>query len=106
MEDDDDFETTRFGMNAIDRMISAIGEKELLPVLSLTIQKLLESNDWRYKYAAIMALSQTGEYVEEIKNLAPVVATILKFGMDENCMIRYASCHAIGQIADDKKPQF
>jgi hypothetical protein len=37
MEDDDDFETTRFGMNAIDRMISAIGEKELLPVLSLTI---------------------------------------------------------------------
>ena len=37
MEDDEDFETTRFGMGAIDRLIYVIGEEEMLPVLSATI---------------------------------------------------------------------
>lgn len=37
IEEDEDFETTRFGMNAIDRLISAIGEKETLPTLSSTV---------------------------------------------------------------------
>jgi hypothetical protein len=60
MEDDEDFETTRFGMGAIDRLIYAIGEDEVLPILSATIEKLLQNPDWRYKYTAVMALSQIG----------------------------------------------
>lgn len=60
MEDDEDFETTRFGMGAIDRLIYVIGEEELLPILSATIERLLQNNDWRYKYTAVMALSQIG----------------------------------------------
>lgn len=60
MEDDDDFETTRFGMSAIDRLIFAVGEEEMLPILSETIQKMLNQEDWRYKYTAVMALSQIG----------------------------------------------
>lgn len=34
IEEDADFETTRFGMNAIDRLIDSIGDKEVLPILS------------------------------------------------------------------------
>ena len=37
IEEDADFETTRFGMNAIDRIIDCIGDKEVLPVLSSTV---------------------------------------------------------------------
>ena len=37
IEEDEDFETTRFGMHSIDRLISSIGEKELLPILSSTV---------------------------------------------------------------------
>jgi hypothetical protein len=59
-----DFETTRFGMDAVDRLISAVGEQEMLPLLWTTVQKMLGHQDWRYKYAAVMALSQIGEYVE------------------------------------------
>ena len=33
-DEDDDFETTRFGINSIDRLISSIGEKESLPIIS------------------------------------------------------------------------
>jgi len=36
LEDDNDFEATRFGMSSIDRLISAIG-KGSLPVLSTVI---------------------------------------------------------------------
>lgn len=43
IEEDEDFETTRYGMHSIDRLISSIGEKELLPVLSQTVQLLLEN---------------------------------------------------------------
>ena len=41
IEDDADFETTRFGMNSIDRIIDTVGDKEILPVLSKTVEKLL-----------------------------------------------------------------
>lgn len=34
IEQDDDCETTRFGMSSIDRLIESIGEKEMLPILS------------------------------------------------------------------------
>lgn len=60
MEDDEDFETTRFGMGAIDRIIYSVGDKQVLPILSDTIRELLKNPDWRYQYTSIMALSQIG----------------------------------------------
>lgn len=48
IEEDEDFETTRFGMSSVDRLISSVGDKEMLPILAVAIQKLLESQDWRY----------------------------------------------------------
>ena len=43
MEDDADFETTRFGMESFNRLISSVGDKEILPQLSATVQSLLVS---------------------------------------------------------------
>jgi len=106
MEDDEDFETTRFGMGAIDRLIYVIGEEEMLPILSSTIEKLLQNNDWRYKYTAVMALSQIGEYIEDVEKISSVLAMIMSFLRHENPMMRYAACHAIGQISDDMQPRF
>jgi len=45
-------------MNAIDRIIDSVGDKETLPILSATVEKLLQHSDWRYNFSAIMALSQ------------------------------------------------
>jgi hypothetical protein len=106
MEDDEDFETTRFGMGAIDRLIYTIGEEELLPILSATIEKLLVNPDWRYKYTAVMALSQIGEYIEDVDKISSVLGMILGFVKHQNPMMRYACCHAIGQISDDMQPKF
>jgi importin-5 len=106
MEDDEDFETTRFGMGAIDRLIYTIGEEEMLPILSATIELMLGNNDWRYKYTAVMALSQIGEYIEDVDKISSVLHMIVGFIKHENPMMRYAACHAIGQISDDMQPKF
>lgn len=93
-------------MSSIDRLIECIGQKEMLPVLSPTVNQLLSHKDWRYKYAAIMALSQIGEYIEEVLEVKPIIDIVSPMLSDPNPMIRYAVCHAIGQIADDMKPKF
>ena len=48
VDEDADFQTTHFGMNSIDRLIGQIGEKEMLPHISDTIQNLIANEDWRY----------------------------------------------------------
>lgn len=78
----------------------------MLPLLSVAVQKMLTMPDWRYKYASIMALSQTGEYIEDATSVKGVVEMLLGFLSDSNPMLRFASCHAIGQISDDMKPHY
>jgi hypothetical protein len=93
-------------MTSVDRLISSVGEKETLPVLSVTVQKMLAMADWRYKFSSIMALSQTGEYIEDASSIKSIVEMLLNYLGDANPMLRFASCHAIGQISDDLKPHY
>ena len=45
-------------MNSIDRLISAVGEKITLPILSSMVEQMLsQAQDWRIRHAALMALS-------------------------------------------------
>ncbi|EGR29723.1 importin 5, putative [Ichthyophthirius multifiliis] len=105
IEEDSDFESVRFGMNTIDKIIESVGDKETLPALWAIIGKLLETqNDWRYIYAAIMSLSQVGQYVEEDTVLKSVIDKILVFLQHQNPMIRYSVLHTISQISEDAKP--
>ena len=106
IEEGEDFETTTFGMTSVDRLIASVGEKEMLPLLSMAVQKMLTMSDWRYKYASIMALSQTGEYIEDATSIKSIVEMLLVELSNENPMIRFSVCHALGQISDDLKPHF
>ena len=60
-------------MGAVDRLIYTIGEEEMLPILSATIENMLVKNDWRYKYTAVMALSQIGEYIDDVEKISSVL---------------------------------
>ena len=66
----------------------------------------MKNPDWRYQYTAIMALSQVGEYIEEASNISSIIEMILQYFGSENPMLRYAACHAIGQISDDMNPKY
>eukprot|EP00828_Plagiopyla_frontata_P031997 TRINITY_DN41793_c0_g1_i3.p1 TRINITY_DN41793_c0_g1~~TRINITY_DN41793_c0_g1_i3.p1 ORF type:complete len:442 (-),score=61.87 TRINITY_DN41793_c0_g1_i3:44-1369(-) len=102
-EDDTEVDTIKLGINNIDRVISYIGDSYVLPVLGQMVQKLIQQEDWRYQYSAIMTLSQVGEYMKENKELEPIMNLILAYSSDNNPKIRYAVCHCIGQIASDMK---
>ena len=93
-------------MSSIDRMIYSIGQEYIFPIISAITEQILQKSDWRYKYTAIMILSQIGEYIDEVEKISSVMMMIMNFLKDHNPMLRYAACHCIGQISDDMQPKF
>ena len=53
-----------------------------------------------------MAISQIGEYIEDINDIVIVVNTLMKTMVHQNPKIRWASFHCLGQFADDLCPEF
>ncbi len=48
-----------------------------------------------------MALSQVGEYVEDIKDIANMIPAVIQHMAHANPKVRYAALHCIGQISED-----
>lgn len=106
-EDDGEEDNVNFGKGCIDKIISAVGDEICLPLLSVIVNNTLSNDsDWRYKNAAIMAFSQVGEYIDDIKNIGAMVPIILTHLKHQNPRIRYAALHCIGQISDDMTEDF
>lgn len=79
---------------------------EFLKTLSGEIIKMLQSEDWRMKFSGIMSLSQIGEHVESLDDLAPVILIIFDYVKQDNAAIRAACLHCLGQFCIDNKPDF
>ena len=107
LEEDDDQRLIKMGMDFIDRLITHIGKEYMLKFLSEVVNKMLFDQNWKMRHAAIMAISQVGEYmVDNFEEVAPIVGILQNNINDENPRIRYACCHCIGQFADDLAPEF
>ena len=66
-EEEEDEDSVHFGKTCVDRLVSSIGDEIMLPLLSTLVQATLaNTEDWRYKNAGLMALSQVGEYLDDI----------------------------------------
>jgi importin-5 len=77
----------------------------MLPLIGTLVMNTIANDvDWRFKHAGIMAFSQVGEYVDDPEKIKMMVPIILQH--HPNPKIRYASLHAIGQIADDMPDEF
>lgn len=103
-EEEDDQKVVKFCMNCIDRLIAHVGSQVMLKQLSEAVAKMLASGDWKMIHAAIMALSQVGEYMENIADIEPILNTIKTHIDHENPRIRYACLHCLGQLSDDMSP--
>ena len=44
--------------------------------------------------------------MEDVTHISSIIEMIANYFASENPMLRYASCHAIGQISDDMQPKF
>ena len=72
-------DNVNFGKSSIDKIISAVGEEKCLPLLSGLVEQMIQNqDDWRYKNAALMAFSQVGEYIEDVKGIAAMVPQVLE----------------------------
>ena len=103
LEEDDDQQPIKTGIAFVDELINILGKDEMIAFLSKNLEQLLlDSASWKERQAAIMILSQFGEYISEndnyIKNIINIVA---KNARDPNPRVRYACCHLLGQFADD-----
>jgi hypothetical protein len=76
--------------------MSSIGEKTMLPVLGSLVTKMMQNQDWRYINAAIMALSQVGEYIDDVEQVRPIIEMVLRYHDNPNPRIRHSVCHCIG----------
>ena len=106
-EEEEDEDAVHFGKTCVDRLVSSIGEEIMLPLLSTLVQNTLANNDdWRYKNAGLMALSQVGEYLDDIQKIAPMIPVVILHLQHPNPKIRYAALHCLGQMADDMTEDF
>lgn len=110
-KDNDDGEdgedNVNFGKGCIDKIISAVGDEICIPLMSVIVNNtLMNEEDWRYKNAGLMAFSQVGEYIDDIKNIGAMVPIVLQHLKHPNPKIRYAALHCIGQISDDMTEDF
>lgn len=90
----------------IDQVIEVLEEELTLPLLSGLVMEMVKVDDWRYQYAALMALSQVGEYIDDIEEIDPIMKIILQFLESPHPKVRYAAIHCIGQLAADMKGDF
>ena len=78
-EDEEEEDSVSFGKTCVDRLVSSIGDEVMLPLLSTLVQNTLaNTTDWRYKNAGLMALSQVGEYLDDINKIAPMIPVIIQ----------------------------
>ena len=99
-------DNVNFGKMSMDRLMSSLGEEIMLPIIKTILQKGIAQNDWRCKHAALMAVSQVGEYVYEVETLTPIVPILVTHLAHPNPRVRFACLHALGQISDDMSPEF
>ena len=105
--ENDDQKNIKNGMNFIDRLIQIFGKNMMLTYLSGFIEKMMGVNNWKYKLAGLMALSQVGEYMsEKVEEIKAILQLVHSFIDHENPRLRYACCHILGQFADDLAPSF
>lgn len=77
-EEEEEEDSVHFGKTCVDRLVSSIGEEIMLPLLSTLVQNTLANTvDWRFKNAGLMALSQVGEYLDDIQKIAPMVPVVI-----------------------------
>merc|ERR1719188_208350 len=61
---------------------------------------------WQAKLAALTAVKQTVEYVEETEHMNEMAKLLLAHMDHPHPRVRYTALHALGQLANDQAPQF
>ncbi|KAF8785478.1 Importin-5 like protein [Argiope bruennichi] len=88
---------------SLDRLACALGGKTVLPFVLSTLPQMLQSANWKDRYAGLMAISAIGEGCHKQMSimLPQIVDGVLPFLSDPVSRVRYAACNALGQMSSD-----
>lgn len=103
---DDSQKIVRFATDCIDRLCANVGSQTMLKYLSDCVAQLLKTGEWKKMFASFMALSQVGEYMEDVEEIRPIVHTLKMNSNHPEPRVRYAVLHCLGQMSDDFAPKF
>jgi HEAT repeat protein len=105
-DEDEDYSNYDVGEEALDRLAMAVGGKTVLPIANTLIGQFLSHEDWRYRHAGLMAVSQIGEgCAKQIKGmLGDVIQMVLSNFQDPHPRVKWAAINTIGQMATDFGP--
>lgn len=106
--EDDTGDNNVVAESALDRLACGLGGKAILPHIIANIPVMLNNPDWKYRHAALMAISAAGEgcHKQMEAMLDNIMQGVLKYLVDPHPRVRYAACNAIGQMATDFAPVF
>jgi HEAT repeat protein len=98
IDDDDTGENNVIAESALDRLACGLGGKAVLPHIVSNIPTMLNNPDWKYRHAALMAISAAGEGCHKQMEalLENITEGTLKYLADPHPRVRYAACNAIG----------
>ena len=93
---------------ALDRLACALGGKMVMPHIIQAVPPMLQSKEWKHRYAGLMAISASAEGCKKAMeaNLQGIVMACLPYVADEHPRVRFACCNALGQMATDFSPLF
>merc|ERR1719228_1166318 len=94
--------------SALDRLACGLGGKSIFPHILQMTPTMLQHQDWKYRHAALMAISAAGEGCHKQMEpfLPQVMEGVINYIKDPHPRVRYACCNAIGQMATDFAPIF
>ena len=102
-DDDDEDENFDAASQALDRISIAIGGKLLLPTIFAVIPAKMDSARWQDRYGTLMSIAAFAEGCSEQleSNLDSVLNLVFSKFNDPHDRVKYAACHAIGQLSSD-----
>ena len=81
----DDCRNNVAGESALDRLACNLGGKTMLPHILTNVPPMLQSENWKFRHAALMAISSCGEgcHKQMLQMLPDILESILPFLNDE-----------------------
>jgi len=94
------------GEESIDRLAEALSMEVISGSLFSLIGTFQQQQSWKAQHAALAAIKQTVEYVEETAHMNEMANLLMSNVQHAHPRVRYTALHAIGQLANDQAPQF
>jgi len=94
------------GEETIDRIVEGMTIEPLAQPLFELIATFARQESWQAKHAALSAVKQTVEYVEEHNHVDEMAKLLIAHVDHPHPRVRYAALHAIGQLGNDQAPYF